>query len=112
MRSSIALVALSSMTQTAFLAAQDVADTIAVAEPLPYVRIVSDSKGSSHFEDAYIDLSLADYAPPAPPISVSDAIPADGVVFLSSPIGWFGGLHPAPHRQLIVLLSGERGTSV
>jgi hypothetical protein len=107
MRSSIALVTLSSMIPTAFLAAQDVADTIAVAEPLPYVRIISDSDGSSHFEDAFIDLSLADYAPPAPPISVSDAIPADGVVFLSSPIGWFGDLHPAPHRQFIFFLSGE-----
>lgn len=104
---SVLLVALGSTVPASSLAAQGVSDTIAVAEPLAYIRIVADSAGASHFEDAEIDMHLADYAPPAPPISVSDVIPADGVVFLSSPIGWFGDFHPAPRRQFVFFLSGE-----
>ena len=103
----VVLVALSSIIPAPSLAAQNMSDTIAVAEPLTYVRIYADSAGASHFDDAQIDMRLAEYAPPAPPISVSDVIPAEGVVFLSSPIGWFGDFHPAPHRQFIFFLSGE-----
>jgi hypothetical protein len=94
----VVLVALSSVIPTSLLAVQNVTDTISVAEPLTYVRIYADAAGRSHFDDAQIDMSLADYAPPAPPISVSGVIPADGVVLLSSPIGWFGDFHPAPRR--------------
>jgi hypothetical protein len=89
------------------LEAQNMTDTIPVAERLTYVRVYSDSSGASHFSDDQIDFSLADYAPPAPPISVSDVTQVDGVVFLSSPIGWFGAFHPAPRRQFIFFLSGE-----
>ncbi len=103
----VVLLALSSMIPTSLLAVQDVTDSIAVAEPLTYVRIYADSAGRSHFDDAQIDMRLADYAPPAPPVSVSDVIPAEGVVFLSSPVGWFGDFHPAPRRQFIFFLSGE-----
>ena len=103
----VVLVALSSMIPTSLLEAQNMIDTIVVAEPLTYVRIYADSTGASHFDDAQFDMSLADYAPPAPPISVSDVVPADGVMFLSSPIGWFGDFHPAPRRQFIFFLSGE-----
>lgn len=106
--SSSALVVAASISIPASLAqAQEPADTIQVAEPLPYVRVYADSTGASHFSDGQIELRLADYAPPAPPISISTVTPVDGVVFLSSPIGWFGDFHPAPRRQFIFFLSGE-----
>ena len=82
-------------------------DTVPVAEPLTYGRMYSDSSGESHFADDQIAFTLADYAPPATPISISDATPADSVVFLSSPSGWLGDFHPAPRRQFMFLLSGQ-----
>jgi hypothetical protein len=36
-----------------------------------YPRLYSDEQGESHFEDIEIDLTLTDYAPPAPPLSLS-----------------------------------------
>lgn len=80
---------------------------IAVADPLPYVRVYSDAEGESHFEDAELSFTLADFAPPAPPISVSEAMAADTVAVISSPAGWYGDWHPAPRRQLMFMLVGE-----
>ena len=80
---------------------------IKVAEPLSYKRVYSDSKGESHFANEEVLFKLADFAPPAPPVSVSDAINAEAVVFISSPSGWFGNWHPAPRRQFIFVISGE-----
>jgi len=82
-------------------------ESITVAEPLTYAVVYSDSAGLSHFADREIDFELIDYAPPAPPISVSQATPAENVVYLSSPAGWTGDWHPAPHRQMIFCLSGQ-----
>lgn len=47
---------------------------IKVAEPYEYTRIYSDAGGESHFENVTIPFNLADFAPPAPPISVSNSI--------------------------------------
>lgn len=81
--------------------------TIKVAEPYHYVRIYSDSNGQSHFGEEEVAFQLVDYAPPAPPISVSEALGAEGVSFISSPSGWFGNWHPVPRRQYIFMLDGE-----
>jgi hypothetical protein len=105
--SCVFVVILGSTVPASVMEAQEMTDTIPVAEPLTYVRIFSDSSGESHFADDQIDFKLADYAPPAAPMSVSDATPADGVAFLSSPSGWLGDFHPAPRRQFIFMLSGE-----
>ena len=72
--------------------------SIEVAAPLHYVRIYSDSNGQSHFGEEEAIFQLVDYAPPAPPISVSEVFVAEGVSFISSPSGWFGDWHPAPRR--------------
>jgi hypothetical protein len=111
MQSTLTFVVLTSLIPASLLA-QDIPDTPAAADPLTCIRIVADSAGASHFAEARIELGLTDYAPPAPPISVSDVIPADGVVFLSSPVGWFGDFHPAPRRQFIFFLSGELEVAV
>jgi hypothetical protein len=80
---------------------------IAVSAPLSVTRLYSDSNGESHFEDIEIPFDLKDYAPPAPPISVTDFIGTDGFVIISSPPGWFGDWHPAPRKQYMFCLSGE-----
>jgi quercetin dioxygenase-like cupin family protein len=80
---------------------------IKVSEPYQYARVYSDSMGESHFADDEVTFELMDYAPPAPPISVSRGFGAGVVTFISSPAGWVGDFHPAPRRQFIFVLSGE-----
>jgi hypothetical protein len=78
-----------------------------VPEPLKYVRIYSDEDGESHFADEELSFELVDFAPPAPPISVTHFLSAENVGIISSPSGWHGDWHPAPRRQLMFCLSGE-----
>jgi hypothetical protein len=80
---------------------------IPLAEPINITRIYSDADGGSHFSQMTITFTLIDYAPPAPPISVSAVMDAENVSIISSPPGWFGDWHPAPRRQFIIVLSGE-----
>ena len=94
------------------LKAQEPAEPMAVAEPLSYSVVYSDSLGLSHFADRQVDFELVEYAPPAPPISVSEVTEADGLVYISSPAGWFGDWHPAPRRQMIFCLSGTMEVEV
>jgi len=82
------------------------------AEPFGVVRIYADDAGESHFGVTEVSFNLVDYAPPAPPISVSEAQATEGVVFISSPAGWHGDWHPAPRRQLMFCLSGELEVTV
>lgn len=80
---------------------------IKVSEPFQYVRIYSDSTGESHFKDDEISFQLIDFAPLAPPISVSDIFNTSSEAYIiSSPPGWYGDWHPAPRRQLICGLTG------
>ena len=72
-----------------------------------YPRISSDSIGESHFSDVELETRPAIYAPPAPPFDVSEYLPATRVVFALLPEGWYGDLHPAPHRQFAFVLAGE-----
>jgi len=72
-----------------------------------YARIYCDADGTSHFEDLDIELLPSDYAPPAPPFGVSEAIPVSNVVLASFRAGWFGDWYPTPRRQLYFSLSGR-----
>jgi hypothetical protein len=82
-------------------------EAVDVAKPMEYVRLYSDSTGASHFRDEELTFTLADFAPPAPPISVSDAIKSEGAMIISSPSGWEGDWHPTPQRQYFVCLKGQ-----
>jgi hypothetical protein len=82
------------------------------AEPLEVVHIYTDSDGESHFGLTHIAFNLVDYAPPAPPISVSNIQATEGVIFISSPSGWHGDWHPAPRRQFMFCLAGELEVTV
>lgn len=77
------------------------------AEALEITRIYTDEKGESHFGRRKVTFKLVDYAPPAPPISVSEFQIVEGIQFISSPADWFGDRHPAPKRQLMFYLTGE-----
>ena len=85
---------------------------IEVAESRTFPMIYEDAEGNSHFGEMEITFDLLDYAPPAAPISVSQAFEAKNITFISSPAGWFGDWHPAPRRQLIFVLAGELETEV
>ena len=74
---------------------------------MKYIRIYADQNGDSHIEDAEVGMSLTNFAPPAPPVDLSPLMPSTHVVFLRAPAGWYGPPHPAPRRQIAVVLTGE-----
>ena len=74
---------------------------------ITYTRLYSDAQGDSHFEDIEIDLTSTDYAPPAPPLSLSSFTPATQFGFMNAPAGWSSDWHPATARSIFFVLSGE-----
>jgi hypothetical protein len=72
-----------------------------------YVRVYTDSNGETHFADIEVGFTMVEFAPPAPPLSVSAFSPVSRFGFISAPPGWFGDWHPAPKRQFIFYLAGE-----
>ena len=71
-----------------------------------YTRLYTDGDGVARFEDLEMAFSAADFAPPAPPLDVSAPMPAQAVLFLRGDAGWHDPAHPAPARQLMMVLSG------
>jgi hypothetical protein len=78
---------------------------------MKYVRMYADKIGDSHFEDVEVEMSLADFSPPTPPLNVSALMPSVNVTFVSTPAGWYGEPHPVLHRFLIIYLAGEMETT-
>jgi hypothetical protein len=74
---------------------------------MKYFRVYADQNGDSHVEEREVELSLTDFAPPAPPVDLSSLMPATALAFLHAPARWDGPPHPAPRRQFILVLSGE-----
>jgi len=74
---------------------------------MKYVRVYADQNGDSHIEDVEVEMSLTNFAPPAPPVDLSPLMPSTNVVFFSVPAGWYGPPHPAPRRQFVFVLTGE-----
>ena len=70
-------------------------------------RLHADEHGESHFEDVEIDLTLTDYASPAPPLGLSSFTPATQFGFMNAPAGWSSDWHPATARNIFFVLSGE-----
>jgi hypothetical protein len=72
-----------------------------------YVRLKADKAGESHFEQVTLDLTEADYRPPAPLLFVSHTYRADGLQFVRLPAGWAGeSIHP-PKHQFLICLKGQ-----
>jgi hypothetical protein len=72
-----------------------------------YTRLYTDADGESHFEDAEVSFNSVDFAPPAPPIDVSEFAAAAQYGFIKAAPGWYGDWHPVPNRQWMFYLSGE-----
>ena len=79
---------------------------------MKYTRIYEDQAGESHFDDVEVELTQADFAPPAPPLNLSSFSPAVRYAFCSFPAGWWGDWHPAPQRHIFFILSGATGAQV
>ncbi|HJW09216.1 MAG TPA: hypothetical protein VJ483_06245 [Holophagaceae bacterium] len=72
----------------------------------PIVRIINDAGGGSRFVDAIDTLVPADFAPPAPPLGVSEPVSATSTRFIGAPAGWDSPPHPAPSLQWVIILRG------
>jgi cupin domain len=72
-----------------------------------YLRVYTDQNGESHAEEVEVEMSLTEFAPPAPPVDLSPAMPSTNLLFLSFPVGWDGPSHPTPRRQFAFVLTGE-----
>ena len=72
-----------------------------------YVRLHADPNGDSHLERQEIALSVAEFAPPAPPMEVSPVAPVTGWRLLHLGSHWIGEWHPTPRRIWIFSLRGE-----
>jgi hypothetical protein len=78
-----------------------------MSNTLTYLRLYADASGESHFAPLAIEVSPRNFAPPAPPFSVSELASASRYGFLHLARGWVGDLHPTPIRMWIFVLSGE-----
>ena len=72
-----------------------------------YWRVYADEAGESHGEEVEAELIMRDFAPPAPPMYLSEVVPATGVAFVRFPAGWHGDWHPTPRRQFFIFLAGK-----
>jgi quercetin dioxygenase-like cupin family protein len=75
-----------------------------------YIRVYNTDRGRTRFEDVEVSFVPSAFAPPAPPIDVSSAVPAREMMFIRFSAGWTDPAHPAPARQWMLVLSG-RGES-
>jgi len=74
---------------------------------MKYTVIYTDSVGESHFKDSDAAFKQVNFAPPAPPVGLTQFLDASKIVFFQIPAGWFGDWHPAPKKQFFCCLKGE-----
>ena len=66
------------------------------------LRLFEDGDGNSHFEEVSVPLALLNAAPPAKPVYFSEPANATRWSVCRCPVGWYGELHAAPRRQILV----------
>jgi quercetin dioxygenase-like cupin family protein len=71
------------------------------------LRLFADERGQSCFETIELERSLSDFAPPAPPLYVSEMDPASRYAVIRLPTGWTGERHRSPKRQILFCLRGK-----
>jgi hypothetical protein len=69
--------------------------------------LYTDESGQSRFEDLDLDFAPQEFAPPAPPLDVSEPVDASAFMMLRAPAGWTDPAHPSPARQLLIVLQGS-----
>ena len=67
----------------------------------------TDDDGRSRFEDWDFTSARTEFAPPTPPVDVSEAVEASAFMMLRAPAGWTDPMHPAPARQFFIVLEGS-----
>ena len=71
-------------------------------------KITVDGRGGSRFEEVEISQAATTYAENVPPLLVSAAVAATGVIFVTTPPEVRETTpHPAPQRQFAVVLEGQ-----
>ena len=72
------------------------------------IKITNDGRGGSTFEEVEISQASTTYAENVPPLLVSAATAATGVIFVTTPPEVRETKpHPAPRRQFVVVLDGQ-----
>jgi quercetin dioxygenase-like cupin family protein len=72
---------------------------------LPYVVIVSDAQGVTHFRNETFAWNSTQ-ASGELPISVTPALDASRIRFVTLPRGYRSDWHPAPAKQFVMVMSG------
>ena len=70
------------------------------------LRLFEDGDGNSHFDEISVPLALLNAAPPAKPVYFSETADATRWSLCRCPVGWYGELHAAPRRQILVCTAG------
>jgi hypothetical protein len=70
---------------------------------MKYFRIFSDDDGESRFEEIKTAYSPMNFAPP---FDASQPTETTRLIHVRFPAGWDSKPHPAPRRQLFIILSG------
>ncbi|HLA26321.1 MAG TPA: hypothetical protein VJZ49_00320 [Syntrophales bacterium] len=83
-----------------------------MSKPLSYLRVFADKTGESHAEWLDLQMSTKAFAPPAPPLDVSDPAKASTVTMLRLAPDWHGEWHPTPAKQWLFFLRGEANVQV
>ncbi len=73
---------------------------------MKYIRLYTDPTGETHLEDVEVCFERVEFAPPAPPLDLSEYHASTRYAFCRFPVGWYGDWHPTPRRQVFFLLSG------
>lgn len=80
---------------------------IEVSGPVHYARVYPDVYGETHFSDEVLTFQLIDYAPPAPPISVSKVFEAENVSWRQAESAGLACLYSRPNtRGFPLVLAG------
>jgi hypothetical protein len=73
-----------------------------------FPKVTCDGRGGSRFDELDVPQGTTPYAENVPPVLVSEALAANGVVFMTLPAEVRQmEPHPAPRRQLVVVLDGQ-----
>ena len=73
-----------------------------------YVRLFTDERGNSLFEDKEIELASGFAVPPAEPLHFAQFFDADNSFWIGAPTTWKGEeSHPTPRRQIFITVRGE-----
>lgn len=73
-----------------------------------YNHLWADAQGECHFDEAELVLQMQDFAPPAKPLHASPFLKTADTFFICTEKEWGGAdPHPAPMRQIMVMLRGD-----